>query len=66
LYNVPGSKARSFVYRDCAISARWGLVPYWAKDEKIAYKYDMLECHPVSTRVNSPKNDAPDLIAPAR
>ena len=27
---------------------------------------DMLECFPVSSRVNSPKNDAPDLIAPAR
>ena len=27
---------------------------------------DMLECFPVSTQVNSPKNDAPDLIAPAR
>ena len=26
----------------------------------------MLECFPVSSRVNSPKNDAPDLIAPAR
>ena len=27
---------------------------------------DMLECYPVSSKVNSPKNDAPDLIAPAR
>ena len=27
---------------------------------------DMLQCFPVSTRVNSAKNDAPDLIAPAR
>lgn len=27
---------------------------------------DMLQCFPVSTRVNTPKNDAPDLIAPAR
>ena len=27
---------------------------------------DMLQCFPVSSRVNSPKNDAPDLIAPAR
>jgi putative SOS response-associated peptidase YedK len=27
---------------------------------------EMLECFPVSMRVNSPKNDAPDLIAPAR
>jgi putative SOS response-associated peptidase YedK len=26
----------------------------------------MLQCFPVSSRVNSPKNDAPDLIAPAR
>ena len=26
----------------------------------------MLECFPVSSKVNSPKNDAPDLIAPAR
>ena len=27
---------------------------------------DMLECFPVSMKVNSPKNDAPDLIDPAR
>lgn len=27
---------------------------------------EMLQCYPVSTRVNTPKNDAPDLIAPAR
>jgi putative SOS response-associated peptidase YedK len=27
---------------------------------------DMLECFPVSAKVNSAKNDAPDLIAPAR
>jgi putative SOS response-associated peptidase YedK len=27
---------------------------------------EMLQCFPVSSRVNSPKNDAPDLIAPAR
>jgi putative SOS response-associated peptidase YedK len=27
---------------------------------------DFLQCFPVSARVNSPKNDAPDLIAPAR
>ncbi len=27
---------------------------------------EMLQCFPVSTRVNSPKNDAPDLIEPAR
>ena len=27
---------------------------------------EMLECFPVSSRVNSPKNDAPDLISPAR
>jgi putative SOS response-associated peptidase YedK len=27
---------------------------------------EMLQCFPVSTRVNSPRNDAPDLIAPAR
>jgi putative SOS response-associated peptidase YedK len=27
---------------------------------------EMLECYPVSNRVNSPKNDAPDLISPAR
>jgi len=26
----------------------------------------MLQCFPVSARVNSTKNDAPDLIAPAR
>jgi putative SOS response-associated peptidase YedK len=26
----------------------------------------MLQCFPVSSRVNTPKNDAPDLIAPAR
>jgi putative SOS response-associated peptidase YedK len=26
----------------------------------------MLQCYPVSTRVNMAKNDAPDLIAPAR
>ena len=26
----------------------------------------MLECFPVSSKVNSPRNDAPDLIAPAR
>jgi putative SOS response-associated peptidase YedK len=26
----------------------------------------MLQCFPVSTRVNTPKNDAPDLIAPTR
>jgi hypothetical protein len=26
----------------------------------------LLQCYPVSTRVNMPKNDAPDLIAPAR
>jgi putative SOS response-associated peptidase YedK len=26
----------------------------------------LLQCYPVSTRVNTPKNDAPDLIAPAR
>ena len=27
---------------------------------------EMLECFPVTSRVNSPKNDAPDLISPAR
>lgn len=27
---------------------------------------EMLQCFPVSERVNSPRNDAPDLIAPAR
>lgn len=27
---------------------------------------EMLQCYPVSTRVNTPQNDAPDLIAPAR
>jgi len=27
---------------------------------------EMLQCYPVSERVNTPKNDAPDLIAPAR
>ncbi len=27
---------------------------------------DMLQCFPVSTRVNTPRNNAPDLIAPAR
>lgn len=27
---------------------------------------EMLQCFPVSTRVNTPKNNAPDLIAPAR
>ena len=27
---------------------------------------EMLQCYPVSQRVNSTKNDAPDLIAPAR
>lgn len=27
---------------------------------------EMLQCYPVSTRVNTPKNNAPDLIAPAR
>jgi putative SOS response-associated peptidase YedK len=27
---------------------------------------DLLQCYPVSTRVNTPKIDAPDLIAPAR
>jgi putative SOS response-associated peptidase YedK len=27
---------------------------------------DMLQCFPVSSRVNSVRNDAPDLIAPAR
>ena len=27
---------------------------------------DTLQCYPVSSRVNTPKNDAPDLIAPAR
>lgn len=27
---------------------------------------EMLTCFPVSSRVNSPRNDAPDLIAPAR
>jgi putative SOS response-associated peptidase YedK len=27
---------------------------------------DMLQCYPVSTRVNAPKNNAADLIAPAR
>jgi putative SOS response-associated peptidase YedK len=27
---------------------------------------EMLQCYPVSSRVNTPKNDAPDLIAPAR
>ena len=27
---------------------------------------DLLQCFPVSTRVNNAKNDAPDLIAPAR
>ena len=27
---------------------------------------ELLQCYPVSTRVNTPKNDAPDLIAPAR
>jgi putative SOS response-associated peptidase YedK len=27
---------------------------------------EMLQCFPVSSRVNTPKNDAPDLIAPAR
>jgi putative SOS response-associated peptidase YedK len=27
---------------------------------------EMLQCYPVSLRVNTPKNDAPDLIAPAR
>jgi hypothetical protein len=26
---------------------------------------EMLQCYPVSTRVNALKNDAPDLIAPA-
>jgi putative SOS response-associated peptidase YedK len=27
---------------------------------------EILQCYPVSTRVNTPKNNAPDLIAPAR
>lgn len=27
---------------------------------------ELLQCYPVSSRVNTPKNDAPDLIAPAR
>ena len=27
---------------------------------------EMLQCYPVSSRVNTPNNDAPDLIAPAR
>jgi putative SOS response-associated peptidase YedK len=27
---------------------------------------DMLQCFPVSTRVNKPQNDTPDLIEPAR
>lgn len=27
---------------------------------------EMLQCFPVSARVNSPKNNAPDLIAPTR
>jgi putative SOS response-associated peptidase YedK len=27
---------------------------------------EMLQFYPVSTRVNAAKNDAPDLIAPAR
>lgn len=27
---------------------------------------EMLQCYPVSKRVNTPKNDPPDLIAPAR
>ena len=27
---------------------------------------EMLQCFPVSSRVNSVRNDAPDLIAPAR
>ena len=27
---------------------------------------EMLQCYPVNTRVNTPRNDAPDLIAPAR
>jgi putative SOS response-associated peptidase YedK len=26
---------------------------------------DLLQCFPVSSRVNSPQNDAPDLIAPS-
>ena len=32
----------------------------------VACPDEMLECYPVSSKVNSPKNDAPDLIAPAR
>jgi putative SOS response-associated peptidase YedK len=27
---------------------------------------EMLQCYPVSTRVNTPQNEGPDLIAPAR
>jgi putative SOS response-associated peptidase YedK len=27
---------------------------------------EILQCYPVSTRVNTPQNDGPDLIAPAR
>ena len=31
-----------------------------------ACSIDLLECFPVSMKVNSPRNDAPDLIDPAR
>ena len=45
---------------------RWGLVPSWAKELKIGVPCaeGRLAAHEVSSLINSPRNNAPELLEP--
>jgi putative SOS response-associated peptidase YedK len=65
LYNITPSVetwiARAKDGNSALYSYLWGLVPYWSKDPKKGARPDR---HPVSRRLNSPKNDDAKLIEP--